>query len=108
MHPVEFLGIVFRSPQHLGWFTMSMTVFAAMVGVLILCRILRTGPAETLLVYAGGMLCGHTLVALSAVIHTRFGELNGPVYSVDCIWFNTAMALAYAAMHRLGGRIPSE
>lgn len=37
----------------------------------------------------------HMVIAFQAIVITKGGTVNGPVNSVDCIWFNALMSAAY-------------
>ncbi len=102
MEATEFLGITFRSPQHMHWFVMSMgylVIVLSCVGI----RSFLSGSFDK-----GGLLrwgiVYHLFTSLSAVVITKFGTINGPVYSRDCIWFNALMAALYAVIWYVGTR----
>ena len=100
----EFLGIVFRSENHMYWFWMSMS-FAAIIGLISLCS--ATVAIWKRHVGSVGFSVAQALVVSGGVTYAIFGfvagirfvvaistgrDPNGPTWSVDCIWFNFSMA----------------
>ena len=101
----EHFGVVFRSTSHYGWFLLSAFCFVAIVawnvlGVFYLAwrKRLNDGYPAVLAFPSIFMTLFHVSTSLGAVIFTRFGQINGPIYSVDCIWFNLLMAVLYLFM----------
>jgi hypothetical protein len=85
--PVEFLGIVFRSSQHMVWGVGTVLVTLVLI-------VLTTFFKKPKVFFFGGSF-GYLAVAISAVIVTKWGTVNGPTYSVDCIWFNLLICVIY-------------
>ncbi len=96
MDTVEFLGVSFRSSTHIAYFLGTASVF------------INVG-----LIYAMWMLWGYYRAALGAslclagleisvtafaIYATAGGTLNGPLVSVDCIWYNELLARAHLLM----------
>lgn len=114
--PISFLGVDFRSVQHLYWF--EGTTLVLLAGLAATAFVLWSrAPADSrrvlgiFLVLVGGF---HGAVSLEAArrawraVHVTHTDPNGPLFSVDCIWFNALMAALYAAtalvLRRLGAR----
>jgi len=99
----EFLGIVFRSQSHLGWFQFSMAVFGiGMITfgmVLLGCNSIRSMTRG----FFPFMRIFHFTASILAVFMTRFGTMNGPIYSVNCIWFNFLMGTIYCTLYWIAG-----
>ena len=93
MEPVEFLGIVFRSAGHVSWFKFTMVMMALSIivsGGLLIARV-YIGPS----IVWGCHAFPSFLISLRAVFATKFGAVNGSVWSVDCIWYNGMLAGIY-------------
>lgn len=71
---------VWRSRQHFMWFCYS---------VMMMLFVL-TNP--NVIPSAIGM---HGLTMCMAICKTNWGRNNGPVYSIDCIWFNGLLLCVY-------------
>lgn len=96
MEAVEFLGISFRSEQHLGWFVFSMLIFFISTATVFISRV-NDGRFKLFLV----LFLYHCLVSFIAIIITNFGAINSKSVSVDCIWFNGLMAVLYLFLFSL-------
>lgn len=106
----EFLGIVFRSEDHMRWFQMSMgfVVIIGLISIFSATIAIWKRPVGhrgfsivlLLMVVAGGYhATAGILSAIHFVIMISIGrDPNGPVYSVDCIWFNFSMAASYISI----------
>lgn len=99
------MGIEFRSGQHLAWFAGTVLVLG---GALVATAwiLVRRGPADdrrVLGIFLSLVGAFHVAVSLEAArrawraIHVTHTDPNGPVFSVDCIWFNALVAGAYGA-----------
>ncbi len=94
MDPVEFLGITFRNDDHMGWFIITMTILIStfIIGAVSIMWA-KNYEAPRMMWLAFGWFSA--LTSLDAVFETRFGTVNGYVYSVDCIWYNALLAGIY-------------
>lgn len=94
MDTIEFLGITFRSIQHMNWFifTVISLIIIVIINLLFLTPMRRSLSLQILGTYIF-MLSGaiHLIALLTALIKTKGGVINGPITSVDCIWFNGVM-----------------
>jgi hypothetical protein len=100
---ISFLGIDFRSAQHLYWFEGTSLVLLAGLAATA-WAVWSRAPADSRRVLAifltlvGGF---HVAVSIEAArrawhaIHVTHTSPNGPLFSVDCIWFNALMAGFY-------------
>ncbi len=94
---VEFLGITFRSWSHVYRFIMSMTF--------LLTSLLLLACASRFLFFVScGCVGMHLSTTVTASLATGFGHRNGPVYSVDCMWFNAALAVIHWGLFSIGWR----
>lgn len=93
MEAVALFGITFRSGYHLSWFLITMTLFGASVVCSVICLWQRcySWPIE-IWFFLGIMSLG---TSLSAITVTHFGVINGPIWSMDCIWYNGLLAGIY-------------
>jgi hypothetical protein len=103
MGSVELWGISFRSVSHMHWFILSTGLLVGHVIIQLAVRFLRPGDGPF---NPTPVLSLHGIVIISAVIKTHFGTVNGPAYSVDCIWFNALMTLIHLLIWRLSLRTP--
>lgn len=99
---VEWLDIVFRSPDHLIWFKMSLILFA---GGFIAFLINFWKPRSSWHKLPGSLAFFHLTASFLAIIHTQGGTINGPVYSVDCIWFNALMGAIHTVLFLVAKKI---
>ena len=89
MEPIEFLGITFRSSSHLGWF-----IFTSIIGINCFLGAWRVTPrtdhSEPWVVLVCLILFSILEFSISvfAISETESGTINGPEWSVDCIWWN--------------------
>jgi|SRR3989338_1155570 len=93
MEPVEFFGIIFRSADHMAWFITTMSVLAISFALFIVFmrEKMYLGP-----VVVWGLLGSlSSLTSLGAISKTKWGTINGPVWSADCIWYNGTLAGIY-------------
>ncbi|KKR36716.1 MAG: hypothetical protein UW46_C0007G0022 [Candidatus Yanofskybacteria bacterium GW2011_GWF1_44_227] len=98
METTIFLGITFRSASHLIWFVQSMVIL--LVSMIYYARKIFTSSRE-IESFSGPtfyLTAFHGITILQAIVHTRLGRINGPIYSVDCIWFNSLMVLVYLSL----------
>jgi len=103
---LHFMGISFRSHSHMYWFQGSMTFAIISAASLLWC--LRTRPPRDTLrlvtIYWSLVLAFHVFASTTAswVAYEKAIILgkdpNGPLFSVDCIWFNAMMSALYIAM----------
>lgn len=93
MEAVEFLGITFRSSYHVDWFIMTMTLFGASLLWSVICLLQRCYEGPVMIWFLLGIVSLATF--MSAISQTKFGTINGPVWSVDCIWYNGLLAGIY-------------
>lgn len=93
MEAVEFLGITFRSSYHMQWFVMTMIIFGASWVLFGICLVCKCYGAPVII---WGILGIMSLSAsMGAITKTKWGTVNGPVYSVDCIWYNGLLMVIY-------------
>lgn len=102
MEAVELFGITFRSEHHLHWFIMTMMLFGASLLCAAICmwRKLYMGPFAIW----GSLSFISFSTFMSAIVETKLGMVNGPVWSVDCIWYNgllTALYLSCIVIYRI-------
>jgi hypothetical protein len=88
---VIHLGIHFRSVSHYHWFVGSMIL----LGLSLLCSVLEMDkrPVDLMQSWWHWPVFCHAGTSVTAIFVTHFGQVNGPIYSVDCIWFNALMSL---------------
>ena len=120
MNSIEFFGIVFRSEQHLHWFFLTLIVFAVVV---ILLAVFYVIASSAEMEYQGKWMqfsvelcfafCFSSLFTTTAAIliaaanFLRHMPVNGPVWSLDCIWFNALVAMIYFCLGKfLQRRLP--
>jgi hypothetical protein len=74
------------------WFVGTMTVLAisAIYSLVCITRRKTHKPLTYLWVSLG---TSSVVTSAEAVAMTNFGTVNGPVYSVDCIWYNAVLAV---------------
>lgn len=90
INPVEFLGITFRSANHLWRFLLTAFVLVMATAVGIAMIIEKSFYAAA--VFWSLLGCIFILVSVDAIQKTNWGAVNGSVYSVDCIWYNALLA----------------
>ncbi|MDA2935975.1 hypothetical protein MYX06_02050 [Patescibacteria group bacterium AH-259-L05] len=101
MDSVVFWGIEFRSVTHMEWFQTSIEFFVTTILLFMLMGILvKIGQAEPELLFIPVvfwvvLIFFHGLASFAAYIITKGGAINGPAWSVDCIWFNALVAGVY-------------
>lgn len=98
LEQVTFWGLSFRSASHMHWFQMSVVVFAlSVLSLLVWFFFFRKSNDFLICPFVMWQLgfAIHVLQPPIALIVTRGGTVNGPIYSVDCIWFNALMACIY-------------
>jgi len=100
MERLKMYGISFRSVQHFEWFTTTLQFFAASIFISVISASLMPTVAQVLW---GALLILHFVIAVAAVFVTKFGKVNGPTTSVDCVWFNGVVAAVYAGLIVLVG-----
>jgi len=104
----EFLGITFRSSDHMQWFQMSMGLAIINFSGLVFRYATRhsSNPffskiTVLLVILMVGIILSHVMTSGVAVLNALVSVVqhqnpNGPVFSIDCIWFNALMAGTYA------------
>jgi hypothetical protein len=85
------------------WFAISMCLLGTYLVLLAVPYVLRFRRRRVPVPF--GPLTFHGFTAVSAVFVTKLGTVNGPVYSVDCIWFNGLMVLVYLIVWRIARRL---
>jgi len=94
MGTIEFLGIAFRSAQHLEWFVFTLITFGANICFIAVCW--ASGKRFKAPCAFCGVLGGLSFFySILAAIITDFGAASGPVWSGDCIWYNALLAVIY-------------
>lgn len=115
---IWFLGIGFRSESHLYWFQGSMTFAMASLALFAYC--VRGAPSDDTrrlaTIYWAITLVFHALASITASVYAYkqiywLGKSpNGPLFSLDCIWFNAMMTVVYvgliAVLRRTAKRAP--
>ena len=87
---MNLLATYFRSPNHAAWFFVSVAVLI----ISLIYAFYRLGTARAIWRFVIGTHVGTVVLAI-LVVATRG---SGPVYSIDCIWFNALMALIYGSL----------
>lgn len=95
MSSPKFLGITFRSANHMYWFRLNIIMLGACIIISAILVFLKVWSLAIPILIAFGTTSA--LTAITAIIVTRFGKENGPYYSKDCIWFNGLLAGIYFA-----------
>jgi hypothetical protein len=98
VEPIEFWGIAFKGAHHLRWFQGALVGFI-IVSLLVICLSFWN-------VYCGLYLFDFLafvflIFSLVAVIGTSFGTSNNHMFSIDCIWFNALVALAFVLLRAI-------
>lgn len=96
---IKFLGINFRSKQHLNWFKFSAVMFTASIILLIIslfCRIIPDDPVLRIWIFVLAYM--HGLAFLIAFGGTQGGKIFDERLSIDCIRFNGAMTIVYIVL----------
>ena len=97
MESLELLGITFRSAQHMHWFVLTCFLFVISTLGFFTTRdnlLIRTLSWHFLFYY-------HGFFAVASIVATEGGTINGVTWSVDCIWFNSLMAVMYLGLYLL-------
>lgn len=97
MEAVEFCGITFRSALHLHHFIRMIIVLGASIAWLFLA-IYRRHYEESVAGFVAWLCFFGVLsfvASMKAISITKWGVLNGPMWSVDCIWFNALLGTIY-------------
>jgi hypothetical protein len=98
MHPIQWMGITFRSQGHLNWFLVCMFIFGITVLAFLIELYLNRKERKSYFVVIGVWqffgIC-YVVHSCCAILVTNFGKVNGPIYSTDCIWFNGVVAVIY-------------
>lgn len=97
MDQPEFLWITFRSTSHMSWFFFTQALFwCAIVFAALQIVLTQSWSFKSLL---GGLATWEFIVSLTAIFVTKFGTINGPTYSIDCIWYNALMGTLYICLY---------
>lgn len=97
MRTLEFLGITFRSAQHQTWFLQSMAfLLGGLVWFALAIKVRCLRPYRTVPWRILWQL--HLIAAYFAHRFTKGGELNGDIFSRDCIWFNSLLGVMYLCL----------
>ncbi len=106
MELVEFWGLTFRSASHMHWFQLSVGGFiVSNVWFLLRCIFPREQKIFSFFIPWFCLFWWHVVTSVSAIAITKFGTVNGPRYSVDCIWFNALAAGIYFVLFYFIGRL---
>jgi hypothetical protein len=105
---LELFGISFRSYSHLYWFLGSMTIALTSLAAYAWCRRQRPEVETTRLVWIfhSIALLFHAFACITASMNAYHKAIvlgedpNGPLFSLDCIWFNALMTLGYLLLIR--------
>lgn len=100
MNIVQFLGIEFRSVEHLFWFKLSSATFLAyfvfFAARLIIKKFRKNFIFSVYVSIVSVLFCiCHFEVSIKAYSFTKGGQINGNLFSADCIWFNGLLAIVY-------------
>lgn len=94
MGTIEFLGITFRSAQHLEWFILTLVTLGANIYFIAVCWV--SGKRYTMPLAFCAISGGFSLFySILAAIITDFGAVSGPIWSGDCIWYNALLSVIY-------------
>ena len=103
---LEFLGIMFRSYSHMVWFSGSM-IFGLLGGALAVWCYRARPVIETsrlVRILLSLVMLFHICASLSATfnaylkVYVEHASPNGPLFSLDCIWWNALMTAYYVAL----------
>ena len=108
MEELSFWGITFRSSEHMAYFILyvcHLSVLAIVTVVWFFSK--RSAQSRRNIMALWLSTCtGPLLTSISAAFLTKFGTQNGPVFSVDCIWFNALVSALCYLCFRGVKRIP--
>ncbi len=96
MEPYEFIGITFRSAEHAMWFKFTTSVM--LLSVIFAVYRFRKKAYNAPAVLWFWLACSEFGFSTNAVHRTNFGEIDGPIWSSDCIWYNGLLAIVYLAL----------
>ncbi len=105
-YPLYFWGIGFRSLSHLHWFQGSVFMLTASLIASAWCLKSRPSKEHHNLVVIFLILTGlfHALAFLTASVsaykktYVLHQDPNGPLFSVDCIWWNALLTVGYVGL----------
>lgn len=92
---ISFCFIKFRSYEHLRWFVINTSLLSVTVAILLLNQIfgISLDPVLVIITSVFMGLIYMIISVCSAIVVIKLG--NGPIFSVDCIWFNGVISLIY-------------
>jgi hypothetical protein len=92
LETVDLWGIHFRSVSHALWFMATMGIL--LTATFFYMRSAWHGRAPNT-AWVKTYTLAHLVTAVIAVWLTSEGTVSTPGFSVDCIWFNSLMALLH-------------
>lgn len=93
METVKFLGISFRSAQHLLCFGMTIGALGLSIIAFVAGILTKRYEIPMFLYCFLGVLS--LFISIIAVVKTKWGAFNGPIWSIDCFWYNGLLTIIY-------------
>ena len=97
---LRIFGVSFRSRKHFEWFGETTALLCLSVFLTVALLWSPKGPGISY-AFVGIFLFlafFYAIITVVAVIETNWGKKNHELFSKDCIWFNTAVALALISL----------